>query len=325
MRRLATALLSFVVGIAFAVPGIVLALWVGLAVYRVELAVGYSQWAAERLPSLAVPLLQLADYATHRESLIVAGLGAAFLCLIGFSSLRGARQMLRPADQSSGGEAQIVLKTDFPRVGRPLEGSLRLLEIPEPEQVFRLELSCRRTYVTGDQRRKQGVETPFCAEQDVQVAQTAEGWSLPFRFEVPVTAPSSDAGNFEPGEGYIWRLVFEPKDGWISFGGPEFLLTLGPAPAAELRALEAGETPEQKEAIEAMARGIWRESLLPHERAQLRSLPAEDLAMARKVAALPDKIMSTMFKWAAILLVAVPLAVMILFFAAGAIFAGGSP
>ena len=53
-------------------------------------------------------------------------------------------------------------------------------------------------------------------------------------------------------------------------------------------ALEAGETPAQKEALDAVSRGLAALGgpLPPHQREQLKALSPEDLAIARKVTSL---------------------------------------
>jgi hypothetical protein len=317
MRSAVAFFFSAVFGIAFAAAGVVLALWVGMTVYRVELGFDWALWAWENsgLPLTVTPL-ELANGAIQPSTLIPTGMVAAVLCLVGLSSLRSARDALRPAGESSGGKAKLELKTPEPRVGRPLEGSLRLLHDPQPGQVFRVELSCGRTYQVHDDNRRRE-ETGFFAQLDVAAVQNAEGWRLPFRFDVPVTAPASGAGGYPVGEDYCWSLAFYPADAAIAF--PSRLpLTFGAAPQEELRAAEARETPEQKAAIEAVSRslGMARGPLLPHEREQLRSLSPADLAMAQKVAGMPVKIMQGLLKWAFIVLFVLPALIMLLIYGA---------
>ena len=319
MRNLLAAGFSAVFGVALAVPGVVLALWVGLTVYRMESGFDWIYWALEHSPfTLSATPLVLANQAVQSNALIPTGVLALFLCWIGFSTLRRARDAVRPADESSGGKAKIALKTAAPRVGLALEGSLRLLQDPTPGQVFRLELTCDRTYRPPEGKAR--TETAFFAEQDVAAVQDAEGWGVPFRFDVPVTAPHTGAAGSPGNEVYGWRLAFYPADGVIAFPS-SFALSLGAAPAEELRAAQALETPEQKAAIEEVSQelGRFRDPLLPHEREQLRSLSPADLAMAKKVAAMPAKMMTTVLKWFLILFFALPLLAMLLMLAVGAL------
>jgi hypothetical protein len=94
-----------------------------------------------------------------------------------------------------------------------------------------------------------------------------------------------------------------------------YALRLDPAPAEELRAIEAKETPQQKEAIDALARAAGLESLMPHQRAGLQALSPADFAAARKVAGLPAKIV----KWIVIAFVVVPTVIVGVLFAAAAL------
>jgi hypothetical protein len=156
------------------------------------------------------------------------------------------------------------------------------------------------------------VETPFFEQQDVRVVVGALGCSVPFRFNVPVTAPASSKDGAFSGPGFHWQLAYYPAKSWVAFPS-NFELELGPASTEELRAVEAGETPQQKEAIDNIAQSLGRESLLPHERAEMRALPPADLAMAVKVSGMPAKIM----KWIFIVFFVVPTVIIGLLFAAG--------
>lgn len=308
MRKLILTIFNLVSGITLGVAGIAIAAWVVLANYRVTDAFDWALWALESLPfELNVPPVQLANEAMQRNSLIMWGVGAAFLCWMAFGALRGARQAVRPANESHDGAAQIELKADRPRVGRPLEGSLRLLEDAKSGDVYRLELSCRRI-----RPGERNVETPFFEQQDVRVVQGALGLSVPFRFNVPVTAPPSSKDGILTGPGFRWRLAFYRAESVIAFPS-EFALELGSAPAEELRAVEATETPQQKVVIDTIAQLLGRGSLLPHERAEVRALPPADLAMAGKISGMPAKIM----KWILIVFFVVPTVIIGLLFAAG--------
>lgn len=310
--RYVRAVVSAVFGVAFAALGIVLVSWVGLTVYRVELGVDWMMWVLGHSPiPLSDPPLELANAAVQDKKLIPWGILGAFLCLIGYRSLRSARDAIRPEGESSGGEAKLELKTPEPRVGRPLEGSLRLLQDPQPGEVFRLELSCSRSYRTGDSdSSKYKEETAFFAQQDIAAAQSADGWRLPFRFDVPLTAPPSGATGHPPGDPYSWQLAFYRADAVIAVGST-VLLRLGAAPPEELRAAEGRETAEQKAAIEDVQRKLG--PMLPHQREQLRALSPADLAMAQKVAAMPHKIAMTVIKWFAILFFGLPLVSFLIF------------
>jgi hypothetical protein len=216
--------------------------------------------------------------------------------------------------ESRNGKTRLVLNTGNPRVGGPLEGRLRFKKDPKPDDRYQLELYCERRYTPVDDTRSR-TERPFYASLDVQPMQDARGWSLPFRFDVPVTAPSTSADNIPFNDRYYWRLDFHRADAWIAFPG-DFPLTLAPADPAALAAVQATESPEQKTAIEDLG-SLMGAPLLPHQRAQMQALPAEDLAMARKVTAMPGKIM----KWVFIGFFVIPMLIMALMFGVGMLLA----
>ncbi len=269
MGKFLAALFSLVLGIALGAVGIPLALWIALAVYRVEVALDWAVWLIERSPlPLYAPAVQVANDAIRRDSLIAAGLAAAVLCVTAFSLLRSARQALRAADESHDGKGTIELKTRPLRVGRPVEGSIWLAQGPERGQLYRVELSCRRGDGSG---RGEGSETAYAEELEVAPVRTPVGWSLPFRFVVPPIAPPSGASRHMSGPGYRWRLAFRRSQGWISLPSV-FALDLAPAPPEELRALEKKEASVQKHAIEEIVRSVGKDPVL-HELAPLRERP----------------------------------------------------
>jgi hypothetical protein len=311
--KLISFLFNLVFGILLGSASVALAAWVCMALYRVELAFDAALWVLENAPLqfTGSPVI-LANEAIQRGSLIAAGVLATFLGWVAANCLLAARRSFRPAGESRGGNAQMVLKTPHPRVGDALEGRLRLMKDPNPGDSYQLELYCERRYTSGS---KDQTERAFYASLDVLPAQDAEGWYLPFRFDVPVTAPASSASDMVASERYYWQLDFHRTEAWLSFPG-DFGLTLAPADAAALRAVEATETPEQKAAIEDLA-GVLGAPLLPHQRAQMQALSPADLAMARKVTSMPAKIM----KWLFIGFFVIPMAIMALMFGVGMLLA----
>jgi hypothetical protein len=105
-----------------------------------------------------------------------------------------------------------------PRVGRPLEGAIQLRDAPPPGDEFDLVLTGGRT----------GAAPAWRAGQKVRARQGVQGMTLPFRFEVPATAPPS-------GIGTRWRLEFAPA-GSRAWGRSWIDLKLAPAPAHEQQA-----------------------------------------------------------------------------------------
>jgi hypothetical protein len=259
MGKFLAALFSLVLGIALGAMGIPLAAWVAMALYRSEVALGWAVWLIEHSPlPLYAPAVQVANDAMRRDSLIAAGLAAALLCLISFSLLRFARRALRSTEESHDGKGTLELKTRPLRVGRPVEGIIWLTRDPARDQLYRVELSCRRDHGSG---KSGSNETAYAEELEVAPVHAPVGWSLPFRFVVPPIAPPSGESRYMSGPGYSWRLSFRRSMGWISFPSV-FALHLAPAPPGELLALEKREPAAQRQAINEIVRGVGKEPVL---------------------------------------------------------------
>jgi hypothetical protein len=322
MRKFIAAAFSLILGIVLGVVAVALALWVMLALYRVEEASGWVLWALERTPMpLTAAPMQLTNDAIQRDTLIAAGLAAAVLCLFALTSLRSARRALRPAHVSHDGKGQVEFRARSLRVGRPVEGSIWLARDTEPGETFKVELSCKRNHGSGENETN---ETAFWEHLEVPAVRSPVGWSIPFRFDVPLIAPPSSADSLINGPGYRWRLAFVRSKARLSFPSV-FALELGAAPHEELRAIERRVTPEQMEAIvgNAVSRQssvvtdtVRREPIL-HERASLQALPPADPVLARKIPVMPGKIV----KWLLIVLFGVPIGITAVAFATAVLLA----
>ena len=236
MRNPVAFLLSTLIGIAFGVPGLSALVFVGLFAWRPGLALTWAQWVAAHTPITLESFLELRPNGVFlvRSQWGTFGAGA-LLSLLGYFALHGARESLRPADQSSGGLAQVLIKTQCPCVGAVLEGELKLLTAPKPDQVFRVSLLCRHIHSLADDRRER---TVVCLSQDIEIkiTQVVEGWQLPFRFEVPADAPPSTVFDNlgylvsgPPMDEYSWFIEFFPTDKWI-VSPSSFKIVLGAAP-----------------------------------------------------------------------------------------------
>jgi hypothetical protein len=233
---LVAALFYIVIGTALGVPGLCLLIFLCLLMWRPELAPEWSRWVEAHSPLAPDDFpRQLLNELSQGKSPWVAWGAAAFLSFVGYSFLRGAREPLRPADQSSGGEAQVVIKTEYPCVGAVLEGNLKLLETPKPDQVFRVTLHCRSIDRSLSKERERSM---FGQSQDIKIVQVADGWHLPFRFEVPADAPPStvlDDGLAQflfggpPRVQYSWFIEFSSTDKWIAVPS-KYQITLGAVP-----------------------------------------------------------------------------------------------
>ena len=80
----------------------VTALWLGLTAYRIELAFDCVRWLAEHWPyRLATTPVKLANAAIEDPSRTWAGIGAAFLFMMGWSGLcAGGRISYGPTPRS---------------------------------------------------------------------------------------------------------------------------------------------------------------------------------------------------------------------------------
>ena len=188
MRNPFAALLSTLIGVAFGVPGLSALVFVGLLAWRPGLALTWAQLVAAHTP---IPLESFLELRPNGVFLVRSQWGTfgagTLLSLIGYFTLCGARESLRPADQSSGGLAQVLIKTQCPCVGAVLEGELTLLKAPKPDQVFRVSLLCRHIHSLADDRRKRTIVW-LSQDIEIKITQVVEGWQLPFRFEVPADA-----------------------------------------------------------------------------------------------------------------------------------------
>lgn len=223
MQKHVAAIVGFLLALLYGSLGGLLALWVGITVNKIERGFDWALWVAMHSPfSLGAPPIEFANRAIQHSSLAWAAVAAAILCWLASRSWYAARRVLRTAGESDDGRATIVLKTAEPRVGSTLEGSLRLAKDVHPGDVFRIELYCRRKYnEPGDLGRMKDstryrVETPFGTSIDVKAIQDVHGWSVPFRFEIPATAPPSAPGDPPPADGYYWRLAFFPANAWVA-------------------------------------------------------------------------------------------------------------
>jgi hypothetical protein len=277
-------------------PGALLAYWTWTAFHETADAQAWVLWAAERSPvRLTTAPIELARDLTSPGSLIFAGVLAAFLCIAALMNLRHivAPPRRRLLDETHDGRARLELKSAALRVGCPVEGRLWLAREAQAGDVFNVSLRCHRSYRSGDRRRTEEV---YYQDKDAKAVHDARGWSVPFRFDVPASAPSNTSvttpqpllgARREP---YEWDLSIGPA-GKMLARRSVIALYLGPASEEEVRALAAQETPEQKEALDAIGRilGPFEGALLPHQREQLKALSSEDLALARKASALTGK------------------------------------
>ncbi|MDH5263350.1 MAG: hypothetical protein OEX21_01240 [Betaproteobacteria bacterium] len=263
------------------VPAVLSSYWVWTVYREPSRARDWAIWAAERSPiRLTVTPESLAGDLVGPNGLILAGVVAAFLCLAPLKLLFDLQRGRRASDETDDRRARLELTSHPARVGRPLEGILRLAKEARMGDMFTVGLTCERRYQSGG---KTATERPFAEQKDVRVVPDPRGWRVPFRFDVPAWAPPS--GLPGPDGHYLWWLSLAPA-GKLFATRSNIMVGLGPAPMDELRALEAAEDPGQKETIEAVGRlvSLVNGPLLPHQRRQLATLSPEDRRIAGVVA-----------------------------------------
>lgn len=198
-----------IVGLVSAAVGVALAAWAAMA--ATDRAQGYewATWALEQ-PWVDIPwdAERVATYALEHVWIVAI---AAFIALAtAWARLRQARIALRPASESQDGRGELkVAGMQEPRVGRPFEGSIVLREAPMPGEEFDVILTAWS-----------GGRAAHRFESKSRARPGAHGVTLPFRFDVPATAPPS-------GVGTRWRLEFAPVG--KRFGRSWCDVTLGPA------------------------------------------------------------------------------------------------
>jgi hypothetical protein len=106
-------------------------------------------------------------------------------------------------------------------VGRPFDGTIALGDAHATGEEFDVTLTAFA----------RGGATAYRAEQKVRTRPGAQGVSLPFRFDVPASAPAS-------GSGHRWRLEFAPAGRKLP-GRSAFDVSLGPQTEAEARMVRA--------------------------------------------------------------------------------------
>ena len=235
-----TGLVAGVAGIAWAAVGLVGAAWSATAAIDPAKGFELATWAFAN-SRVHVPWSheQLASFAI--EHLVFVAIAAAVALLLAWSNLRRARIAFRSRDVSQDGKGELRLSAMEPRVGRPFDGTILLRDAPTPGEEFDVTLTA-----IG-----RGGVVAHRAEQKARARQGAHGVNLPFRFEVPASAPAS-------GRGHRWRLEFAPA-GRKYFGRSGFEVILAPLSEAEARIAHARHAPSH-----VLASGTASPPAAPH-------------------------------------------------------------
>ena len=222
-RNPVAGVVSGVFGLAWAALGLVLAAWA--AATKLEVARGFdlALWALQRSPvDLPWDPVDAANYAINH--VVPAVIVAAIALVLAWTNLRTARIALRAQNESHDGRGELQPMTQEPRVGRPFEGVIRLREATPGDE-----------YDVSLVAASSGNKPAYRSEQKARARHGAQGVNLPFRFEVPATAPAS-------GVATRWHLEFAPT-GRRTFGRSRLDVKLAPAPEGEARAAAHGIAP----------------------------------------------------------------------------------
>ena len=220
------AFFGFALGIAFLALGIIVLGWVVLTNVAVEKGFDVAMWAAQHSPvPLPVDPVDFGNRVINSPSIwFIAAFGVMAL-MSAFGFLRGARGNARPAGVSDDGEARLELKGANPRVGETLEGEIVLASKDLVGQTYDIRVECRR--LGG--RHGSAYRTDYEDSVQVLAVAGAGGARLPFRFEIPLTAPPSRGYEyFSLRDRREWQLVCARKDAW--FRGSFFPLQVEPGP-----------------------------------------------------------------------------------------------
>ena len=121
------------------------------------------------------------------------------------------------------------------RAGRVLKGEVRLAR-PREGAAYKVELVCTRHTPRGDWKR----DNEHYEKLEVFARRDADGWFLPFEFDIPVSAPAS--GPIEPLGGFIredsheWEVCASERR--LFAGSRDYKIDVAPALFAEILAAE---------------------------------------------------------------------------------------
>jgi hypothetical protein len=205
--------------------------------------------------------------------------------LIGLMLLWAAIKMTFAA--VGAGKATLKLQAEKPRVGAALAGSVVFAKRFSAGTPMRVRLLCLRVEDDSD-----GVSTrpQWHKEQDVPVAEGAEGSQVTFRFDIPADAPASSADSSAKVR-YRWRLDVHPAKQVVSVPQSFEIEMNAGAPDAFATPREATATPSTPEfqTIEKLLGGIGAGPLSAGQKAAFaRMTPEQQATIAKAVAWAPS-------------------------------------
>jgi len=234
-RRPVHGLLAITFCLLWGVLGLALAGWAVAQWTQPEQGYEAAMWLLQGSP-WQLPWDHERVIAFLTEHTVAAAVVGIVALLNAVSLARRARLHFRPLSESDDGKGEIAFKGMEQRAGRPLEGTIKLHDAPVPGEEYTLRLRAK----------KQAGGYGYEAEQTALARQGVHGMSLPFRFDIPATAPASGA---------TWLLDFGPRG--KKFFRSKFEVKLGEAPESEIRRASAHEVQDQEEPVVQAAAPTW--------------------------------------------------------------------
>jgi len=235
-RRPVQGLLAIVFCFLWGVLGLALAGWAVAQWTQPEQGYEAAMWLLQGSP-VKLPWDHERVIGFLTEHTVAAAIVGILALLNSVSLARRARLHFRPLTESNDGKGEIAFKGMEQRVGRPLEGTIKLHDAPAPGQEYTLRLRAKK---------HAGGTHGYEAKQTALARQGVHGMSLPFRFEIPATAPATGA---------TWLLDFGPRE--RKFFRSEFEVKLGEAPESEIRRASAHEGEDHEEPVAQAAAPTW--------------------------------------------------------------------
>lgn len=136
------------------------------------------------------------------------------------------------------GGATLKLRSDKPRIGSTVEGTVDFERGVKPGDAFHVNLLCRRSASQDD--GETSVSTRWTKRMDARATPSANGARVGFRFEVPAHLPATTGDSDDEHESFRWRLEVNAANQPlpIPYG---FDLEMHPAPAESRATVFAGD------------------------------------------------------------------------------------
>ncbi len=220
------ALGGLVVSLAFFAIAVPVLGWVALATVEPETGVRVATWAARQAPVMGIEPGDFGNRVVNAPTIWIIGVLGLIALMSGLVCLRDA---CHKGEDDDHGEPQLELTDDKLRVGWPLQGQIVLASKDEVGQPYNIRVECRR--MSG--RRGKAYRTDYESSVEVVAVAGEGGARVPFRFEIPLTAPPSrEWVPFSLRDPCEWQLVFARPKAW--FRGSFFALQVEPGPEEEV-------------------------------------------------------------------------------------------